>query len=192
MHGNGCGDSTVAAGRADGLAGGRGAGRNGRWGWRGPANCGGGQCRLDGDGVFTVVDDVLFDVRIEDQDHSARLLREGVVMGAVTTERHPVPGCRVQPLGVMRYEPVASPSYMKQYLPDGFTAHAAAEAPSLAWNRDDALQDMLVRKVFRRDIVRPVHFVPTAEGFGAAVRAGLGWGSAFFTGWISRRRGIGA
>jgi LysR family transcriptional regulator, chromosome initiation inhibitor len=35
---------------------------------------------------------------------------------------------------------------------------------------------MLVRKVFRRDIVRPQHFVPTAEGFGAAVRAGLGWG----------------
>jgi LysR family transcriptional regulator, chromosome initiation inhibitor len=25
-------------------------------------------------------------------------------------------------------------------------------------------------------VTRPVHFVPTAEGFGAAVRAGLGWG----------------
>jgi len=34
----------------------------------------------------------------------------------------------------------------------------------------------LVRKVFRRDVRRPQHFVPTAEGFGAAVRAGLGWG----------------
>ena len=34
----------------------------------------------------------------------------------------------------------------------------------------------LVRKAFRRDISRPQHFVPTAEGFGAAVRAGLGWG----------------
>jgi LysR family transcriptional regulator (chromosome initiation inhibitor) len=33
------------------------------------------------------------DMRIEDQDHSARLLREGVAMGAVTTERRPVPGC---------------------------------------------------------------------------------------------------
>jgi LysR family transcriptional regulator (chromosome initiation inhibitor) len=43
-------------------------------------------------------------------------------------------------------------------------------------DRDDALQDMLVRKVFRRDIARPQHFVPTAEGFGAAVRNGLGWG----------------
>jgi LysR family transcriptional regulator (chromosome initiation inhibitor) len=43
----------------------------------------------------------------------------------------------VQSLGVMRYVPVAVP---------------VAEVPSLAWNRDNALQDMLVRKVFRRDI----------------------------------------
>src|SRR4051812_29362287 len=127
-------------------------------------------------GVLEALDDVLFDVRIEDQDHSARLLREGVVMGAVTTERAPVPGCRVQPLGVMRYVPVASKAYIKRYLPEGFTAHAAGSAPSLAWNRDDALQDMLVRKLFRRDIRRPQHRVPTAEGFGAAVHAGLGWG----------------
>lgn len=126
--------------------------------------------------VFRRLPTVVLDVRIEDQDHSARLLHEGAVMGAVTTERHPVPGCRVQPLGVMRYVPVASPSYVKRYLPEGFTAHAVAASPSLAWNRDDALQDMLVRRVFRRDVRRPQHFVPTAEGFGAAVRGGLGWG----------------
>jgi LysR family transcriptional regulator, chromosome initiation inhibitor len=127
-------------------------------------------------GVFGVLDGVSLDIRIEDQDHSARLLREGVVMGAVTTERAPVGGCRVRPLGMMRYVPVASPSYVERYLSEGFTAHAIAAAPSLAWNRDDALQDMLVRKVFRRDIARPQHFVPTAEGFACAVRAGLGWG----------------
>ena len=127
-------------------------------------------------GVFEALGGVLFDIRIEDQDHSARLLREGVVMGAVTTESTPVPGCRVLPLGVMRYVPVAGPSYIERHLPDGFTAHAVAAAPSLAWNRDDALQDMLVRKVFRRDIARPQHFVPTAEGFGSAVQADLGWG----------------
>lgn len=120
--------------------------------------------------------EVLFDLRIEDQDHSARLLREGAVMGAVTTERAAVPGCRVLPLGAMRYVPVATPAYAERYLSSGFTADAAASAPSLAWNRDDALQDMLIRKAFRRNIARPVHYVPTAEGFAAAVRAGLGWG----------------
>ena len=127
-------------------------------------------------GVFSTLGGALFDIRIEDQDHSTRLLREGVVMGAVTTERAPVPGCRVQPLGVMRYIPVASKAYIKRHLPDGFSAQAVAAAPSLAWNRDDALQDELVRKAFRRSIARPQHVVPTAEGFAAAVRAGLGWG----------------
>ncbi|MGV9801471.1 LysR family transcriptional regulator ArgP [Mycobacterium sp. NPDC003449] len=127
-------------------------------------------------GVFARLPDVLFDIRIEDQDLSARLLREGVAMGAVTTERHPVPGCRVHPLGAMRYVPVATAEYIERYFADGFTRSAAAQAPSLAWNRDDALQDGLVRKVFRRDIARPTHYIPTAEGFGAAVRAGLGWG----------------
>jgi len=126
--------------------------------------------------VFGHAGEVLFDVRIEDQDHSARLLREGTVMGAVTTERTPVPGCRVTPLGVMRYVPVASRAFIERHLPDGFTARAAAAAPSLAWNRADALQDMLIRKVFRRYVPRPTHYVPTAEGFGAAARAGLGWG----------------
>ncbi|MET0451167.1 MAG: LysR family transcriptional regulator ArgP [Mycobacterium sp.] len=120
--------------------------------------------------------DALFDVRIEDQDHSARLLREGAVMGAVTTERTPVPGCRVQPLGVMRYVPVASAAFVRDRLAGGFTAETAGRAPSLAWNRDDALQDMLLRKAFRRAIGRPVHYVPTSEGFRAAVSAGLGWG----------------
>jgi LysR family transcriptional regulator (chromosome initiation inhibitor) len=126
--------------------------------------------------VLGQLPEALLDIRIEDQDHSARLLREGAVMGAVTTERNPIPGCRVLSLGVMRYAPVAAPAYMERYLPEGLTAESAAMAPSLAWNRDDALQDMLLRKAFRRAFTRPVHYVPTAEGFGAAVRAGVGWG----------------
>ena len=127
-------------------------------------------------GVLSNLPEVLFDIRIEDQDHSTRLLREGVVMGAVTTERSPVSGCRVEALGVMRYLPVATPEFVARFLPDGLTADSAATAPSLAWNRDDALQDQLIHKVLRKNVRRPVHYIPTAEGFGAAVRAGLGWG----------------
>jgi LysR family transcriptional regulator, chromosome initiation inhibitor len=105
--------------------------------------------------VFSQLDDVLLDIRIEDQDHSARLLRDGTAMGAVTTERASVPGCRVESLGVMRYVPVASPGFVERYLHDGFIAEAIAEAPSLAWNRGDALQDMLLDKAFQRGIHGP-------------------------------------
>jgi LysR family transcriptional regulator (chromosome initiation inhibitor) len=76
----------------------------------------------------------------------------------------------------MRYLPVASPAYVDRYLSQGFTRETVAAAPSIAWNRDDALQDLLVRRTFRRAVPRPVHYVPTAEGFGVAVGAALGWG----------------
>jgi hypothetical protein len=69
-------------------------------------------------------------------------------------------------------------------IPDrGLTTEAAATARSLAWNRDDAVQDMLLRKAFRRAFSRPVHYVPTAEGFAAAVRAGLGWACIPSSSW---------
>jgi LysR family transcriptional regulator, chromosome initiation inhibitor len=128
-------------------------------------------------GVFGMLgDDVLVEVHIEDQDHSARLLRDGAVMGAVTTERRPIPGCRVHPLGAMRYVPVAGRAFATRFLPSGFTAAAVAHAPTVSWNRDDALQEDFVRKVFRRSVAMPVHYVPTVEGNLAAIQAGLGWG----------------
>jgi hypothetical protein len=57
---------------------------------------------------------------------------------------------------------------------DGSLRMRLRQLPSPAWNRDDGLQDMLVRTMFRRAMTRPIRYLPTAEGFGAAVRAGLG------------------
>lgn len=78
---------------------------------------------------------------------------------------------------------------MDRYFGTGFTARNAASAPHIAWNRDDALQEMFLRRVFKRPIAPPTHYVPTAEGFAAAVRAGLGWGCSPAAG--RSRSGIG-
>jgi LysR family transcriptional regulator, chromosome initiation inhibitor len=51
----------------------------------------------------------LFDVRVDDQDHTLDLLRDGSVLGAVTAEAAPLQGCNVHPLGTMRYRAIASP-----------------------------------------------------------------------------------
>ena len=42
-------------------------------------------------------DDTVLDLHVEDQDHSARLLRRGEVLAAVTTEPQPVQGCAAEP-----------------------------------------------------------------------------------------------
>ena len=125
-------------------------------------------------------DGVALEVHREDQDHSAALLRDGVVMAAVTADARPVQGCRTRPLGAMRYLAVASPAFRARWFADGL-ARGLASAPMLTFNRKDALQDRFAARVLGRTAVggagtRPVHRVPSSTAFVELVVGGLGWG----------------
>lgn len=119
---------------------------------------------------------ITFDIHVEDQDHSANLLREGRVMAAVTADPQPVQGCKVLPLGTLRYRALASPAFMQRYFAKGVSAAALATAPMLVFNRKDALQARFVGRITRRKLTPPVHWLPEAHAFVMATRAGLGWG----------------
>ncbi|MEV8593651.1 LysR family transcriptional regulator ArgP [Streptomyces sp. NPDC052012] len=118
-----------------------------------------------------------FDLRREDEAHTAALLREGSVMAAVTSSPEPVPGCSVRHLGRMRYLPVANPRFAERYLA-GPPAEVVPEAPVVVFDRKDDFQDGFVRRLTagRAEASASRHFVPTSEGFAEAVAAGLGWG----------------
>lgn len=117
----------------------------------------------------------LFDVRVDDQDHTLDLLRAGTVLGAVTSTGRPLQGCNVQPLGVMRYHAIASPPFIRRYLTDGFNATSLARAPMIVFNRKDDLQARFIRRVTRASVSPPIHYLPTSNGFVAAAALGLGW-----------------
>ena len=117
-----------------------------------------------------------FDVHVEDQDHSAHLLREGRVMAAVTSEPQPVQGCHAVRLGTMRYLAVASPAYRAAHFSRGLDAAALAQAPVLVFNRKDGLQNRFMRRTTRKGIAPPVHWIPSSHAFVEAALAGLGWG----------------
>ena len=72
------------------------------------------------------VDGILFDLVIDDQDHSAEWLKRGEVSAAVTAHGKPVTGCDAHALGVFHYVACASPIYMQRWFRDGVTAAAAA------------------------------------------------------------------
>ncbi len=122
-----------------------------------------------------------YELRREDEDHTARLLREGLVMAAVTSSPDAVAGCSVRALGRMRYVPVASPAFAARWL-GGIGSEVAlkdviAEVPVVAFDRRDDFQDAFVRRLKRGHRASAVrHYVPTSEGFVDAVAAGLGWG----------------
>lgn len=121
---------------------------------------------------------LLFDVRVEDQDHSTNLLRDGSVLGAITAEAQAVQGCSVKKLGVMRYLPVASPAFVAHYFADGVSAASLGKAPMLVFNRKDALQWRFMHGITRARLAPPTHYVPSSTAFVEGAALGLGWAMA--------------
>lgn len=126
--------------------------------------------------ALTRVAGLCYELHREDEDHTAALLREGLVMAAVTSSPDPVPGCTVRPLGRMRYLPVAAPEFTSAYLDGRPLPEALSRAPVVVFDRKDDFQDAFARRLGRASAGPFRHHVPTSEGFLDAVAAGLGWG----------------
>lgn len=118
---------------------------------------------------------VVFDLHRDDQDFTAGLLESGTVMGAVTSRREPVPGCRATPLGVMRYEAVATPAYRERWLAGERWPDSLARAPLVDFDRRDDLQARWLSAQGVDPAAPPRHYVPASNDFATAVRLGLGW-----------------
>ncbi|MCB8821452.1 LysR family transcriptional regulator ArgP [Microvirga rosea] len=118
----------------------------------------------------------LFDLVLDDEDHSAEWLRRGEVAAAVTASNTPIQGCDCHPLGALRYIATASPAYCARWFADGFNALAAAHAPCLIFNQKDRLQADWLQEVLGADVHPPLHWLPSSQAFVDAALAGIGWG----------------
>jgi len=119
---------------------------------------------------------ITLDLRVEDQDHSVLLLREGTVMAGVSANAKAIQGCRVEALGVMRYLALASPSYVERHFSAGINAESLNAAPMLRFNKKDALQQAFLAQLTDAVIKPPTHYLPTTRSFGEAVLRGMTWG----------------
>jgi LysR family transcriptional regulator (chromosome initiation inhibitor) len=119
---------------------------------------------------------VLFDLVIDDQDHSADWLKGGAVSAAITAQSKAVAGCDAVPLGALRYIATASPDFMERWFAQGVTADQLQSAPCLTFNAKDRLQHIWIEQHFGPKVSPPCHFLPSSHAFVDAARAGLGWG----------------
>jgi len=120
----------------------------------------------------------------DDQNFTHEWLREGQVLGCVTTLKQALRGCKVEPLGAMQYIAVAAPAFAHSRLGqrDGIGQAAPAltqynfrELPFIAFNRKDELPVEFVGKAFGlKRVTLNQLFVPSSEGMVRAVLAGWG------------------
>ncbi|MFN3525942.1 MAG: LysR family transcriptional regulator ArgP [Paracoccus sp. (in: a-proteobacteria)] len=126
--------------------------------------------------AFAQASGYLFNIAIDDEQHTADWLRRGRVLAAVTSIERPVQGCMVRPLGRLRYHATASPDYVRRHFAQGVTVQTLTHAPALRFNQKDNLQQAWVRQVFGQSPALPSHVLASTQGFVDACRAGLGWG----------------
>jgi LysR family transcriptional regulator (chromosome initiation inhibitor) len=120
--------------------------------------------------------EITLDVCVEDQEHSLELLRNGAAMVGVSATATTVQGCRVEPLGIMRYRALATPEYLARHLPRGAIAEDLARSPMLIFNRKDSLQEQYLQRLTGKTLQPPTHSAPTTAGFHAAILRSLAWG----------------
>jgi LysR family transcriptional regulator, chromosome initiation inhibitor len=114
----------------------------------------------------------------DDQDFTQEWLREGQVLGCVTTLKQALRGCKVVPLGAMHYIAVSSINTGANSAFDpqkGLNAHNFKDIPFIAFNRKDDMQSEFVAKAFglKRVSLRQL-FVPSSQAQVRAVQAGWG------------------
>ncbi len=126
--------------------------------------------------LFATQSSATLDLQSEDQDHTAALLRNGSVLAAVTTLADPVQGCRLHPLGSMRYVATCSPAFHARFFSKGVNARSVAQAPVLVFNRKDALQGQFAGRIMGAAPWQPpVWWLPSSRAFVQATLSGLGW-----------------
>jgi len=123
----------------------------------------------------------------DDQDFTQEWLREGQVLGCVTSIGQALRGCKMDALGTMDYVAVASPAFAERHLPAGLNAHNFHQIPFITFNRKDDMQREFVARAFglQRVILRQF-YVPSSEG---QVMAALrGWGVSVVPELLVRER----
>lgn len=122
------------------------------------------------------VDGFLFDLIIDDQDHSESWLKSGEVSAAITSRVTPLQGCDCYQLGALQYVATASPDFISRYFSDGLTIENFSNAPALTFNSKDRLQRDWAARVVGKAVNIPTHYIASAHGFIDAALLGIGWG----------------
>jgi len=122
---------------------------------------------------------------VDDQDFTHDWLRQGDVLGCVSTLARPLRGCVCLSLGSMRYRALASPGFIASRLAGGLNAGNFHALPFIVFNRKDDMQSQWVSKAFQvREPRLKERFVPSSEA--GARAAAMGWGIAVLPELLAR------
>lgn len=120
---------------------------------------------------------LLMQMTLDDEGHTLALLKNGDVIGCVTSADTPPTGCKSERLGIMHYRCIATPAFAARYFAAGIDRDSLVRAPAVIFNRRDTMHLGFLESRYN---IGPADFphsiVPSVPSLLDAVRAGIGYG----------------
>lgn len=126
--------------------------------------------------VCAAEEKLLLQLIVDDQDHTHALLKNGDVIGCITSQPQALTGCQSVCLGRMPYVCVATPGFAGDYFAHGVTPAALRAAPAILFNLKDSLHLNFMADYGLALNDFPYFTVPAVHALLNVVLAGLGYG----------------
>ncbi|WHI48392.1 LysR family transcriptional regulator ArgP [Microbulbifer sp. VAAF005] len=122
---------------------------------------------------------LLVDLKVDDQDATHELLKNGEVIGCISSTTSNLQGCQSVLLGHMAYYPVCTKAFKKKFFSDPIKVEELHYAPTVEFNYKDQLQSRYLKQFWGVETGQyPSHEIPSSKSFLSFLTLGLGWGMA--------------
>jgi LysR family transcriptional regulator (chromosome initiation inhibitor) len=120
---------------------------------------------------------ILLDLRVDDQEVTHRMMKDGEVAGCISTRDTPFQSCTVSPIGTMTYRMLASAQTYRRHFAGGLSTDVLKDVPLIVYNEKDTLHLQIFEKCFG-GVIPDFHamYVPSVEQYLDAVLRGFGVG----------------
>ncbi len=127
---------------------------------------------------FLASNRVVLDLMVDDQDQTHGFLKDGKVLGCISTRKLAIQGCRVEYLGDIEYSLYCSQAFANRWFPQGLEMSVLQKAPMITFNRKDELNKKILKNALGGLPKKYTTFyVPSTELFLDFIQAGFAYGA---------------
>jgi len=126
---------------------------------------------------FLKAEQVVLDLKVDDQEQTHGFLRNGEVMGCISTQEQPMQGCRLTYLGRMHYHLMATPDFHERWFSQGLDRDALYRAPAVIFSRKDDLHNKMIRRLLGdAPSLLNAFYIPSSGKFFDLIASGFAYG----------------
>lgn len=126
---------------------------------------------------FLATEKAVLDLKVDDQEQTHGFLKNGEVVGCISTEDQSMQGCRLTYLGRMNYHLLATPDFAEKWFQNGLELTRLHSAPAVIFSRKDDLHNKMCRRLVGKSLpLLNAFYIPSSKNFFDLIVSGLAYG----------------